>query len=385
MSTAGPQRRRSSVGIAMDSLKIAANKVKKSPKALKCKIDNALNKDKLTDNWIHNRENVQNGVVFNMKVLGKKVATTAQGKGCTDDAVKEMVQQHKVKGKTEKLLKVSMRVDSKKMIIRDLVTHELLEDVPVNRISYCTADPNFPKVFALIARERGSKTLFTHAFLTNKKEMAEAIALTVAQAFTMAYEEWDEKSKERQREVEDEQASDALELYKDLASESPKPDSNPFKKEDQEDDFNFISSSLAPRVQTIEIVEPLDNETHSDGASSDDDEFSRLARDRSASDCGRLDTGLVRRETFKGNVSNFLAVNVTLADLDLAKSTEDLTQISTTQISPTPSPIPSPQPSPRRNRNRGSSNPGSSNPFSNNLTYEAPPAEPSSEDNLIQF
>ena len=27
------------------------------------------------------------------------------------------------KGKTEKLLKVSMRVDSKKMIIRDLVTH----------------------------------------------------------------------------------------------------------------------------------------------------------------------------------------------------------------------------------------------------------------------
>ena len=106
----------------------------------------------------------------------------------------------------------------------------------------------------------------------------------------------------------------------------------------------------------------------------------RLARDRSASDCGRLDTGLVRRETFKGNVNNFLAVNVTLADLDMAKSTEDLTQISPTQISPIPSPIPSPQPSPRRNRNRGNTN-----PFSNNLTYEAPPAEPSSEDNLIQF
>ena len=80
---------------------------------------------------------------------------------------------------------------------------------------------------------------------------AEAIALTVAQAFTMAYEEWDEKSKERQREVEDEQASDALELYKDLASESPKPDANPFKKEEPEDDFNFISNSLAPRVETI--------------------------------------------------------------------------------------------------------------------------------------
>jgi Phosphotyrosine interaction domain (PTB/PID). len=118
-------------------------------------------------------------------------------------------------GKTEKLLKISMRVDSKKMIIRDLVTHvcyllpilslnllwyflrnfyywsrwqifynkkcdvlffqELIEDIPVNRISYCTADPNYPKVFALIARERGSRNLFTHVFLTNKKEMVSCV------------------------------------------------------------------------------------------------------------------------------------------------------------------------------------------------------------------
>jgi len=88
----------------------------------------------------------------------------------------------------------------------------------------------------------------------------------------------------------------------------------------------------------------------------------RLARDRSASK-GRLDTGLVRRETFKGNVNKYLAVNLTLADLDNAKSTEDLTQVS-----PIPSPIPSPQPSPRsrsRSRNR-------SNPFLDNPSYDAP-------------
>lgn len=39
------QRRRSSVGIAMDSLKSAADKIKKSPRVLKGKIDNALNKE----------------------------------------------------------------------------------------------------------------------------------------------------------------------------------------------------------------------------------------------------------------------------------------------------------------------------------------------------
>ena len=32
---------------------------------------------------------------FRYQVLGKKIATSAQGKGCTDMAVQEMVQQHK--------------------------------------------------------------------------------------------------------------------------------------------------------------------------------------------------------------------------------------------------------------------------------------------------
>lgn len=85
---------------------------------------------------------------------------------------------------------------------------------------------------------------------------AEAIALTVAQAFTMAYEDWDEKSKERQKEVEDEQANDAMELYKDLVKDTCKSNSsspNEITEEGQtkETDFNFISNSLAPRIETI--------------------------------------------------------------------------------------------------------------------------------------
>lgn len=351
----------------MDSLKIAASKVKKSPKVLRSKIDSALNKEKLTEDWIHNRENVQNGVVFNLKVLGKRVATTAQGKGCTDNAVKEMVASHKSKGKTEKLSKVSMRIDSKKMIIRDLVTHELIEDIPVNRISYCTADPNYPKVFALIARERGSRNLFTHAFLTNRKEMAEAIALTIAQAFTIAYDDWEEKSKQRQQEVESEQANDAIELYKDLAT--PIESVNPSKKE-AEDDFNFISETLVPKTETVEIVEPENPSGTDERSSDDDDDFLRLARDRSSSKC-RLDTGLVRRETFKGNVNNFLAVNNTLDDLINSRSTEDLSLIAVDVPSPLPSPVSSPS---RRDRTT----------FSNNPTFEAPPQEKTDSD-LIQF
>lgn len=43
--TQGPARRKSSLGLTMDSLRVAADKLKKSPKAMKKKIDEALNKD----------------------------------------------------------------------------------------------------------------------------------------------------------------------------------------------------------------------------------------------------------------------------------------------------------------------------------------------------
>lgn len=70
----------------------------------------------------------------------------------------------------------------------------------------------------------------------------------------MAYEEWDEKSKVRQKEVEDEQASDAMELYKDLGSDSPKSADKSKDNDSQDDDecnFNFISNSLTPKIETI--------------------------------------------------------------------------------------------------------------------------------------
>lgn len=69
----------------------------------------------------------------------------------------------------------------------------------------------------------------------------------------MAFEEWEEKSKERQQEVEDEQANEALELYKDLGEDQMKT-TNPFKAADdnvEEDDFSFVSSSLTPKVETV--------------------------------------------------------------------------------------------------------------------------------------
>ena len=69
----------------------------------------------------------------------------------------------------------------------------------------------------------------------------------------MAYEDWDEKSKVRQKEVEEEQACDAMELYKDLGNDSPKSTDTPKNntQDNEESNFNFISNSLTPKMQTI--------------------------------------------------------------------------------------------------------------------------------------
>merc|ERR1712183_594871 len=106
-----------------------------------------------------------------------------------DKLVEQLVQKHKLNAKTEKLQKASMMIDCNKLILRDLVTHDLVEDIPVKRICFCTADQTYPKVFALtVAPEDGSEG-YMYAFLTNKKAMADAIALTVAQAYTMSFED----------------------------------------------------------------------------------------------------------------------------------------------------------------------------------------------------
>lgn len=75
------------------------------------------------------------------------------------------------------------------------------------RVSYCTVDPYNTSVFCYISRDRYTSSLACFAFLCSKRSkvslgswigdvtlvwsvQAEAITLTVAQAFNIAYEKW---------------------------------------------------------------------------------------------------------------------------------------------------------------------------------------------------
>ena len=90
-------------------------------------------------------------------------------------------------------------------------------------MSYCTVDPYYDKVFCYISRNHENKKLECHAFLCSKKSkvreedysvlqistlslslslpplssQAEAITLTVAQAFNIAFERWQSHKKKK--------------------------------------------------------------------------------------------------------------------------------------------------------------------------------------------
>uniref|UniRef100_A0A8C5WDJ3 PID domain-containing protein n=1 Tax=Leptobrachium leishanense TaxID=445787 RepID=A0A8C5WDJ3_9ANUR len=59
------------------------------------------------------------------------------------------------------------------------------------RISYCTTDKVQNKVFAYVAQNQTNGALECHAFLSPKKKLAQAVTLTVAQAFKVALDLWE--------------------------------------------------------------------------------------------------------------------------------------------------------------------------------------------------
>ncbi|NWS50547.1 ARH protein, partial [Probosciger aterrimus] len=67
------------------------------------------------------------------------------------------------------------------------------------RISYCTADKIHDKVFAYIAQNQLNENLECHAFLCTKRKMAQAVTLTVAQAFKIAFEFWQAAKEEKEK------------------------------------------------------------------------------------------------------------------------------------------------------------------------------------------
>ncbi|XP_064137562.1 low density lipoprotein receptor adapter protein 1 isoform X3 [Loxodonta africana] len=151
----------------------------------------------LPENWTDTRETLLEGMLFSLKYLGMTMVEQPKGEELSAAAVKRIVATAKASGK--KLQKVTLKVSPRGIILTDSITNQLIENVSIYRISYCTADKMHDKVFAYIAQSQHSETLECHAFLCTKRKMAQAVTLTVAQAFKVAFEFWQVSKEEKEK------------------------------------------------------------------------------------------------------------------------------------------------------------------------------------------
>ncbi|MEE6484920.1 hypothetical protein FKM82_014102 [Ascaphus truei] len=127
-------------------------------------------------------------MLFHLKYLGMTLVEQPKGEDLSAAAVKRIVATAKAGGK--KLQKVLLKVSPRGIILYDSGSNDLIENVSIYRISYCTADKQHDKVFAYIAQSQQNEHLECHAFLCAKRKVAQAVTLTVAQAFKVAFEFW---------------------------------------------------------------------------------------------------------------------------------------------------------------------------------------------------
>ncbi|XP_053820477.1 low density lipoprotein receptor adapter protein 1 isoform X3 [Vidua macroura] len=171
----------------MDALKSAGRALLRSPSVHKPSWAGGRHK-KLPENWTDTRETLLEGMLFSLKYMGMTLVEQPKGEELSAAAVKRIVATAKASGK--KLQKVTLKVSPRGIVLRDSRTNELIENISIYRISYCTADKAHDKVFAYIAQSQLNESLECHAFLCTKRKMAQAVTLTVAQAFRIAFEFW---------------------------------------------------------------------------------------------------------------------------------------------------------------------------------------------------
>ncbi|XP_015911338.1 low density lipoprotein receptor adapter protein 1-A [Parasteatoda tepidariorum] len=161
-----------------------------------------LKHKKLPEQWDDSiKEPVLDGITFYVKYLGSTLVDEPNDQQATADAIKSVITM--AKSNAKKLPRVALMVNPKGILTRDLSTGEKHLDFSIYRISFCSADANYDRVVAFIGTNK-NETLECHAFLCSKRKVAQAAALTISQAFNIAYELWELSKEEKSSQNEDE-------------------------------------------------------------------------------------------------------------------------------------------------------------------------------------
>ncbi|XP_022060828.1 low density lipoprotein receptor adapter protein 1 isoform X1 [Acanthochromis polyacanthus] len=180
----------------MDAFKSAGRAIIKSPGVPRHAWGTSKH-EKLPENWTDTKETLLEGMVFNVKYLGMTLVVQPKGEDMASAAIHRIVAMARASAK--KFRKVTLTVSPKGIIITDTETADLIENVSIYRISYCTADKTQDKVFAYVSQCQFNETLECHAFLCHKRKIAQAVTLTVAQAFKVALDLWEISKEDKSR------------------------------------------------------------------------------------------------------------------------------------------------------------------------------------------
>ncbi|CAD5119237.1 DgyrCDS7870 [Dimorphilus gyrociliatus] len=154
---------------------------------------------KISETWT-NALAQKEGVTFCLKSLGSMLVEELEdgvsyGESVSAETVSTIVNMNKAK----KPEKVKLNITPNGITVKH-GSEELQTFTEIDRISFCTADQKHEKVFAYIARNKENETMECRAFLCNNRKLAQAVTLTVAQAFEIAKSQYEEERATRKAE-----------------------------------------------------------------------------------------------------------------------------------------------------------------------------------------
>jgi len=107
------------------------------------------------------------GVQFKVKYLGSCPVSSDSGEEVTANAIKAILAT--AKRLEKKLARVEVTVSLAGVTVREQEALQCLLDLPIDSISYCSADPTYDRVFAVLCSQDDGTAC--HAFLTHKRKM----------------------------------------------------------------------------------------------------------------------------------------------------------------------------------------------------------------------
>ncbi|XP_014801865.1 PREDICTED: low density lipoprotein receptor adapter protein 1-like isoform X3 [Calidris pugnax] len=207
----------------------------------------------LPESWADMQEPLLEGMCFTLKYLGMTLVEKPKGEDMAAAAIRRIVATARVGAR--KFQKVILTVSPRGISLQDADTKEMVENISIYRISYCTTDKLQNKVFAYVAQSQESGALECHAFLSPKKKIAQAVTLTVAQAFQMALDLW-EAAHAGSRQEQPLHPSCVLESSEPGRPSEPAPPGSPpfrhqFGEEEEEEEGDNVGDTLPGSMEEL--------------------------------------------------------------------------------------------------------------------------------------